>query len=147
MEERVRKHTTTDVNEKIDEKTKENITRYLLQGKTAISKRIKELEKEWDIERALEVNMPIVALIGLSLTVFVSPWWAIFPTLVLQFFLQHAIQGWCPPLPVFRMLGFRTKKEIEKERYALKLLRGDFDFLASKEPPTATEVYKAISQS
>jgi hypothetical protein len=69
-----------------------------------------------------------------------------FSDLGLAFFLQHAIQGWCPPLPAFRMLGFRTKKEIEKERYALKLLRGDFDFLACNET-TATEVYKAVSQS
>jgi hypothetical protein len=42
------------------------------------------------------------------------------------FFMQHALQGWCPPLPVFRRLGFRTQYEIEQERYALKAIRGDF---------------------
>lgn len=46
----------------------------------AISARIKELEKEWDTERALEVNMPVVALIGLALAAFVNIWWLIFPT-------------------------------------------------------------------
>ena len=42
------------------------------------------------------------------------------------FLLQHALQGWCPPVPVFRRLGVRTTAEIDRERYALKALRGDF---------------------
>jgi hypothetical protein len=45
------------------------------------------------------------------------------------FFMQHALSGWCPPLPVLRRLGFRTQYEIEQERYALKALRGDFQEL------------------
>jgi hypothetical protein len=45
---------------------------------------------------------------------------------VLTFLFQHAVQGWCPPLPVLRRLGVRTRKEIDRERYALKALRGDF---------------------
>jgi len=36
------------------------------------------------------------------------------------------LQGWCPPLPVLRRLGFRTAFEIDYDRYALKALRGDF---------------------
>jgi hypothetical protein len=39
--------------------------------------------------------------------------------IVQGFFLQHAIQGWCPPLPVLRRLGFRTVQEIEEERAIL----------------------------
>jgi hypothetical protein len=42
------------------------------------------------------------------------------------FLLQHAVQGWCPPLPLLRRLGVRTADEINEERYALKALRGDF---------------------
>jgi hypothetical protein len=42
------------------------------------------------------------------------------------FLLQHALQGWCPPVSLFRRLGVRTSAEIEQERYALKALRGDF---------------------
>ena len=42
------------------------------------------------------------------------------------FLLQHAVQGWCPPVPFFRRRGVRTAREIEIERYALKALRGDF---------------------
>ena len=50
----------------------------------------------------------------------------LFPAVVAGFLLQHAVQGWCPPVPVLRHLGFRTQSEIEEERYALKALRGDF---------------------
>ena len=48
------------------------------------------------------------------------------PLVVGGFLLQHAVQGWCPPLPVFRRYGVRTQTEIDDERYALKALRGDF---------------------
>jgi hypothetical protein len=46
---------------------------------------------------------------------------------VLGFLLQHAVQGWCPPLALLRRLGVRTRREIDAEKYALKALRGDFD--------------------
>ncbi len=46
---------------------------------------------------------------------------------VAGFLFQHAVQGWCPPVPILRMLGFRTSYEIEQERRALKALRGDFE--------------------
>ena len=41
------------------------------------------------------------------------------------FLLQHAIQGWCPPLPVFRRLGVRTADEINRERVALQNWKAD----------------------
>jgi hypothetical protein len=46
---------------------------------------------------------------------------------VFFFFGQHALQGWCLPVPLLRRLGVRTQREIERERFALKALRGDFD--------------------
>jgi hypothetical protein len=36
-------------------------------------------------------------------------------------------QGWCPPVPLFRPFGVRTRQEIDAERFALKPLRGDLD--------------------
>jgi hypothetical protein len=38
----------------------------------------------------------------------------------------HATAGGYPLLPLFRRLGLRTSREIARERYALKALRGDF---------------------
>jgi hypothetical protein len=64
------------------------------------------------------------------LSAVVSRKWLLLPVAVGGFLLQHALQGWCPPLIWFRRMGFRTASEIEAERYGLKLLRGDFDNLA-----------------
>lgn len=147
MEERVRRSTSDKVNSKIDQNIIESIRQYSAKDAASITTRLKELDKEWDTERVLEVNMPIVALIGVALGAFVSHWWLLFPTVVLLFFLQHAIQGWCPPLPIFRRLGYRTKDEIHKEKYALKLLRGDFDPVTphAGAGTSAASVYHAVS--
>jgi hypothetical protein len=40
---------------------------------------------------------------------------------------MHGLQGWSPPATGMRRFGLRTRAEIDAERYALKLLRGDFD--------------------
>jgi hypothetical protein len=91
-----------------------------------IDDRLRALEQEWDVERTLEANAAAVALTGVVLSATVDRRWLALPGLVTAFLLQHAIQGWCPPLPILRRLGFRTMREIDTERYALKALRGDF---------------------
>lgn len=45
---------------------------------------------------------------------------------------MHAVQGCCPPVPLLRRLGLRTREEIERERYALKALMGDFAGLSQE---------------
>ena len=50
------------------------------------------------------------------------------------FLLQHAVQGWCPPLPFFRANGVRTQSEIDEEKFALKALRGDFAHAGGNQP-------------
>ncbi len=92
-----------------------------------IEQRLRELDEEWDIERTLEANATTLGLVGLGLGATVSRKYFFLPTVVLGFLLQHALQGWCPPVPLFRRLGVRTQTEIETERYALRALRGDFD--------------------
>ncbi|MFO0841269.1 MAG: hypothetical protein U0797_02575 [Gemmataceae bacterium] len=83
-------------------------------------------DREWDIERTLEANAATASLVGLTLGAAVDKKFFLFPAVVAGFLLQHALQGWCPPVPIFRRLGFRTQSEIDEERYALKALRGDF---------------------
>lgn len=123
---RVPLHTAAEVNEQIRRQTEENIARYSAAGPQAIDERLHELDAEWDIERTLEANAATVALIGLGLGTFADRRFFALPAVVAGFLLQHAVQGWCPPLAVFRRLGVRTQHEIEQERYALKLIRGDF---------------------
>ncbi|HEX6334719.1 MAG TPA: hypothetical protein VFZ78_10870, partial [Flavisolibacter sp.] len=70
MKDRVRENTPEPANERVDAEIREHISLYASQDEAMITKRIHELDREWDIERALEVNMPVVALIGLALAVF-----------------------------------------------------------------------------
>ena len=126
---RVRLHTNPAVNEKIDRETEQSIARTELAGAGAIQMRLDQLDREWDIERKLEANASTLGFIGVLLAAFVSPWWLILPGVVTFFLFQHAVQGWCPPLIVFRRMGTRTRKEIDREKFALKALRGDFQNL------------------
>lgn len=128
---RVPEHTAGHVNECIRRRTEENVARYATAGPEAIDRRLEELDREWDIERVLETNAATVTLIGVGLGTFGDRRFYLLPAVVGAFLLQHAVQGWCPPVPIFRRLGFRTASEIDEERYALKALRGDFRDVAS----------------
>lgn len=129
---RVPEHTADDVNREIRERTDASIARYAHADPHAIDRRLAELDREWDIERTLEANAATAVLIGLTLGATVDRKWFLFPAVVAGFLLQHSVQGWCPPMPVFRRMGIRTQAEIEEERYALKALRGDFENLPDK---------------
>ena len=144
---RVPAHTEAEINERIRQQTEENIARYRNAGSAAIDRRLQELDAEWDIERTLEANAAMASLIGLTLGATVDRRWFAFPAIVTGFLLQHALQGWCPPLPVFRRMGFRTSYEIDYERYALKILRGDFrQFCDGQTNPTSGAALQAVEK-
>ncbi len=117
---RVPLHTSDSANKKIHQTTSDNISYFTRQGRHAIERRLEELDQEWDIERVLEANAASVSLLGLTLGATVDKRWFLLPTAVAIFLLQHAIQGWCPPLELFRQYGIRTANEIERERHALQ---------------------------
>ena len=130
---KVRANTPPEINQEIDIETAAIIRFYADKADYEISKRIEELDKEWDIGRIVEVRAATVSLIGVILGLTKSKKWLILPTIASTFLLQYAIQGWCPPISLLRRFGFRTSQEINMERYALKALRGDFDEILSKE--------------
>ena len=132
--ERVPRQTAERVNREIRRETEASVARVAAQGPEAIDRRLAELDREWDIERTLESNAATVSLIGLIAGAVFNRRWFLLPAVVATFLLQHALQGWCPPLPIFRRLGVRTRKEIERERYALRLLRGDIKDSDSSDP-------------
>jgi hypothetical protein len=123
---RVAANTPERYNEAIRRQTEASVARYAAAGPAALERRLRELDREWDMERVLEANASGLALLGVGLGATVSRRFYLVPALVTGFLLQHAIQGWCPPVPLFRHLGIRTATEIDEERYALKALRGDF---------------------
>ena len=124
---RVREHTAVSVNSKVDRDAFECVRSLENAERETITRHIDQLDREWDIERVLQSNASILALSGIVLGAAVNRKFLVLPGAVLSFFLQHAVQGWCPPMPVFRRMGIRTRQEINREKYALKALRGDFD--------------------
>lgn len=123
----VESSTPNGVNRKIHERTVESVREALDGGSSAIERRLGELGREWDVERVLEATAASFVLTGVGLSLATHRRWLLLPAIVAGFLLQHAVQGWCPPLPIVRRLGFRTRREIETERHALKSARGDYD--------------------
>lgn len=132
-EDRVRAQTDPELNRKIDTAVERRLRFYAVQDRQTLTERIKELDREWDIERVLEANASSLVLFSMVMGITRSKKWLVLPVLVSSFLLMHAVQGWCPPVPLLRRWGIRTRSEIEQERYALKMLRGDFDHIEHKD--------------
>jgi hypothetical protein len=126
---RVQLNTAEEINAAIQRRIERNVAFYANASPEMITERLHELDEEWDIERMLEANAASVSLLGVTLGLTSNRIFFLLPGVVAAFLLQHAVQGWCPPVPILRRMGFRTSSEIDTERYALKALRGDFDSL------------------
>jgi hypothetical protein len=133
---RVEMNTDPVINHRIRRRTEEGI-HYYANHPEQIEQRLARLEREWDIERVLETNAAALALTGTVLGLARDRRYLAMPALAAAFLLQHALQGWCPPVPLLRRLGLRTAAEIAGERAALKALRGDF--AAVEKMPNAAE--------
>jgi hypothetical protein len=123
---RVQANTADSVNQQIENAARRRIRHAGGETRAQLTRRIEELDQEWDIERILEMNASSLAFSGLVLGLFVNRKFLWVPAIVLPFLLQHALQGWCPPIPLLRRRGVRTRGEIDAEKFALKTLRGDF---------------------
>lgn len=141
--ERVPQHTADAINRRIAEETDERV-RYYAEHQEEIGRRLRELDEEWDIERTLEANAATLALTGVVLGAVVDRRWLALPMAVTAFLLQHATQGWCPPLPVLRRIGLRTAREIDIERSALKAIRGDFGAVVVDGQNAETRALRAL---
>ncbi len=133
---RVAEQTGSAVNEQIRRTTDMTIA-YFAAHPEEIDQRLDELDQEWDIERMLQLNAAALSMFGLVMGIVGRSRWLLLPLAVQGFFLQHAFQGWCPPVELLRRMGFRTPAEIESERYALKAIRGDFQGLDAGDSATA----------
>ena len=136
---RVEQSTAQEINARIERETALSVERIASGGPAAIEVRLAELDREWDIERMLEANAAALILVSLGLGFSVDRRWFTLPVVVAAFLLQHALQGWCPPMPLFRKLGVRTVREINLERTALCFLRGDYS-QATGDPHAAFQL-------
>ena len=128
----VRRHTSPEVLQRIDDHIERSIRFYATQPDHVIKARVEALENEWDIERRLGTNASILGLTGALLGLTLGRKWLLLTCTVTGFLLRHSIEGWCPPVPLMRKMGVRTRSEIDREKFALKALRGDFKHLEIK---------------
>jgi len=133
-ESRIMENTSEYINERLNREIEVRVF-YLAQNPDQIDARLDELDEEWDIERLLQTQAAGLSLFGILMASH-NRKWLLLPFAVAGFLLQHALQGWCPPVPILRRLGVRTTREINIERYALKALRGDFEQVGSDLEPT-----------
>ena len=125
VRDRVRDHTSHDVNQKIDRRTIGALERHTGASIVQIGRRLRALDREWDIDRVLMVNFGILGGLSAVQAIRRAPrsrlnGGALLLATQLGLLVYHAARGWCPPAAVFRRLGVRTRHEIEAERRALE---------------------------
>ncbi len=98
-------------------------------GPQAIEDRLLELDGEWSTSRVTKSIIGVLIVVGCTMAALHNPLWLVLPGIAGLFMLQYAFS--CNSLldGVGRAFGFRPGCEIEQERMALKVLRGDFRVL------------------
>lgn len=125
---RVEVNTCEEVNNEIRNDTICYINSFKNATGPVLSLMIDKLDHEWDTERVLETGAASAVFLSSAIGLKKSKSCLFCLTGVVGFFLlQHALQGWCPPLPIIRKMGIRTTEEINNEKIVLKHLRGDFN--------------------
>jgi len=119
------------INADIRNQTIRNLNIFKNCNSVEVTDRIRKLNLEWDTERVMEVNASLLIILSSYLGIKMSRSWFLLTGAVGIFTLQHALQGWCPPLPFIRKWGVRTAEEINAEKTVLKMMRGDFDLKSS----------------
>lgn len=114
----IRRRTSSPVNQAIDEKTQTRMDDALSRGREAVIARLHRLDREIDIDRILMAHFAIIGATALRFGER-SRYWRYLLFAQTGFLMMQALVGWCPPMPVFRRLGFRTAREIAAERAAL----------------------------
>jgi hypothetical protein len=98
-------------------------------GPDAIRERLDELDREWTAGRLVKATSGVLILVGVPPAVFVNPWFAILPAAGGLFLAEYLFARRSALGDLFARMGYRTGVEIDRERVALKALRGDFKHL------------------
>ena len=121
---RIRRHSPPAINAQIDLELRQRAAGS--SGEQVIAQRLGELNREWEVDRALMAVFPVLG--GLSFGLGLSRarrhprrfnGWFTLLGVQMGFMMLHALVGWCPPVAALRRLGFRSAREIEAERHAL----------------------------
>ena len=98
-------------------------------GPQAIEDRLAELDREWTAGRVTKAVIGVLIVVGFGLTALLNPWWLILPLIGGLFLMQYFFTRTSWLGKVFHEMGFRTGGEVDQEKMALKVLRGDFRHL------------------
>jgi hypothetical protein len=118
-------------------RVRENIRYYGTMGPEAISTRIARLEEEKDIDRIFATVASGLGLFGLVAGFLGGRTLRMFTWIALPMLFARSLGRWVPPVEGLRRMGFRSRREIEEEKYALKALRGDFKGVEEEPAPEA----------
>jgi hypothetical protein len=147
---RVRANTWPPVNDRLDSQARLRLREAAaFASSDELGRRITQLDYEWDFDRTLEVEASLMGLAGLTLGVALDKRFLLLPGFVAAMLLLHATHGWYPLLPLFRRIGVRTRDEIDRERYGLKAMRGDFTAIppaGSAAAERASAAWKAVCE-
>ena len=147
---RVRANTWPPINERLDMEAQLRMRDAAASASTdELTGRVTQLDYEWDFDRTLETEAALMGLLGLALGMAADKRFLLLPAFVSTMLLVHATHGWYPLLPLFRRIGVRTADEIDRERYGLKAIRGDFAALPPAGSPAserAAAAWKAVCE-
>lgn len=141
---RIRRLTFKQDLERIDKRTRDIVHEYARREKADISRRLLELDSEWPVERALMAGAGSFVWLGLALGAIVNRRLRAISFAAGAMLLIFALFGWAPPVLIMRRLGIRTRREIDGERIALKILRGDFDGIAESQADPESRIERAM---
>jgi hypothetical protein len=134
IEDPIRDESPSWVNANIDRETLARLESMKDASPEEIEERVDELAWEYDVSCATTVTLATFSLAGLALSRLSSKFLAV-PAIASGLLVWENLPVPSAAAPLFRRLGFRSRTEIERERHALKMLRGDYR--RAEEDPTA----------
>lgn len=134
MKDIIRERTPAFINKEIDAQTLRHLDRYRHASAEEIEERLKMLDRQWDVESVVAMTGAVVSIGGLLLGMRNRKLLAI-PMIAQGLVLSHSLPIPDPVTPIFRAFGLWSRHEIERERHALKLLRGDYERVEHDDSP------------
>ncbi|MFT3781875.1 MAG: hypothetical protein QM790_07655 [Nibricoccus sp.] len=144
---RLQREASQEVLRLLEEKTLRDIRFYAAQPSAVIDDRIRELRQEWSIDRILQFEIATIGLTTALLALVHSRKWGILTCAVTATLLIFARTRKGSAVQLLRELGFRTRAEIDREIFALKLLRGDFASVKPLSPVGEEDVVLPVLQA
>ncbi len=102
------------------EELKDKTRRYERMDDKRLRARLRDLEAEWDTERAFEAGAAGLVITSALLGAAHSRRWLLFSAAAGALMLERALRGWCPLQTVLKRCGVRTQAEIDAEKDAIK---------------------------